>query len=121
MINEKVIGLVDNEVIKQAEVQTSALKLKGDSQDIEVDATYDSSFSDKTSLLIISDNTNEASAIISIHNAAGTATLTKLAGSANIGIVKDAASKLNVYVEGGVIVVQNKLAALANVTVKEYK
>lgn len=71
-------------------------------------------------LYIATDETNDNSAVISVINTAGTLTTGTIATPTGIGPTKDVASKMNVYIEGGVITVQNNTGGPIDATVKVY-
>ena len=116
MINSKTIGASGD---KLAEVQTAGASLKGLSISAGAADTVATELSG-TGLFLVTDSTNEDSAVIAVHAAGGTSTPTKLSGAASIAVAKDTASKLNIYFEGGVLKVQNNLAAEVEVSIKFY-
>lgn len=102
--------------------QTQAVSMEGQKEaELAVDGTF-IVIAGKygTGRLVVTDETNSESAVFSLHQASGVPVTAKSYGSAAINATKDNASTINVYVESGEVVVQNKLAASADINVKAY-
>lgn len=96
-------GIVDGQVIDskvRKEGVTPAVTLAS----AEV---YTSPIANFTGQIVVVDKTNESSAVATCHVHNGVQVISSVTGSANIGSAADTASKLNVYVAGGSVTIQN--------------
>lgn len=105
---------------KYSESEQQAVKVAGYSETLANAEVLTSDIDEKTGLLLVEDNTNDNGGVVSLHNNGGTATPTKQAGAAAITIAKDTASSVNVYVEDGVVKVQNLTGGAIDLTLKGY-
>jgi hypothetical protein len=69
---------------------------------------------------IVSDDTTGDGGTISVIETAGTLSTVKLSGPAVITVTKDTASSVNVYIEDGVLKVQNLTGGAIDLTVKPF-
>lgn len=108
-MEKRVIGVVGGEVIDQNIERTGvspAITLANA-------GVFDTEASAVTGHLLIVDATAESSAIAICHINAGAQVIASITGSSDISDTKDTASKVNVYVEGGTIQIQNLTGAEA--------
>jgi hypothetical protein len=103
---------------KVANLDAMGVESGGFKNTLAAAATADSGIDAKVGTFYVVDETNDNSAIVHVHDNGGTMVLAKAAGATNIDVVKDTASKVNIYFEGGTLNVQNNTAAEAIVTVK---
>lgn len=117
-IHTKSLGASGAEVLV---AQSEAVSMSGQKEEgLAVDAVLEVIASSGTGQLSITDETNGDSAVFSLHQASDASVIAKSYGSALIGDTKDNAATINVYVEGGVVKIQNKLAAAVDINVKAY-
>ena len=100
--------------------QTEAISMEGQKETMAVDGVSIIIASQGTGQLVVTDETNSQSAVFNLHQLAGVPVIAKAYGSAAINAAKDNATTVNVYVEAGVVYVQNKTVAEASVNVKAY-
>ena len=105
---------------RHAEAEAVGVKTAGKTETLADDGVLVTAIDNTTGVLLVEDLTNENSAVISVHNAAGTPTPTKVNGAASIAVAKDNADTLNAYYEDGVVKVQNLLGEEIEVNVKAY-
>lgn len=105
---------------RYAESECAGVLTAGNDATLADEGVLTTALAIKTGLVTVSDETNEKSAVFTVHNAGGTVTVTKLNGDAALTKTKDTASSVNLYVEDGVFKVQNLTGAEANVIVKNY-
>lgn len=101
------------EAVVNGETVTSEIRTNGVSPEetLAIDGVFDTGIEDLTGYLTIKDVTNESTSIALCHLHNGAQVIESISGSANIGSAKNTASKLNAYVEGGIIKIQNKTGA----------
>lgn len=105
---------------RHAEGEAVGVLLAGKTATLADAAVVASAIDATTGILLVEDTTNGNSAVVSVHNAAGTPTLTKVNGVAGIAVAKDTATSINVYIEDGVIKVQNSTGAELDIVIKAY-
>lgn len=105
---------------RHAEAEAVGILLAGKQATLADAAVAVSELDTTTGIVLVEDTTNGDSAVISVHNAGGTPALGKVAGVAGIAVAKDTASSVNVYIEDGVIKVQNSTGAEIDVVLKAY-
>lgn len=105
----KVEGVVDGQVI-DSKIRKAGVTPAQTLADAEV---YTSPIEGYTGQIVVVDETNESSAVATCHVHAGDQVISSVTGSANIGDAADTASKLNVYVAGGFVTIQNLTGAEA--------
>lgn len=105
---------------RYASAEVEGVLTSGKDATIAAAAVATSDLDITTGLITVEDTTNGKSAVISAHNAAGTTTLSILNGDAIFSVAEATASKINVYVEAGVVKVQNNTGAEIDVNVKAY-
>lgn len=97
---KKAEALVNGEVIDSCDLITGVKPVLT----IADGDAYDTGVEGFTGTIIVE---GEDSAIVTCYQTAGAQVIGSVTGGANVSDTKDTASKLNVYVEGGSIVVQN--------------
>jgi hypothetical protein len=101
-------------------VEAIGASMRGETISLETTIIGTPQIQTGTGNLVVTNVTAENSAVISLHLAAGVPVVSKLYGAASITITKDNASTINVYVDAGVIKIQNNLATTAEINVKSY-
>lgn len=100
--------------------QHEGLEVKGDiSLAVADDAVITTEFTE-AGIYIVSDDTTENTAIISVINTAGTLSTVSTAAPTAIGVTQGVDAKMNVYIAGGFITVENKMGGDIDITVKPY-
>ena len=116
-LNSKALSSSGKSVL---EVQHEGISVKGDIS-LELDDTqvFTTDF-DSVGMYIITTETVGDGGLFSVIKTAGTLSTSDISTPAIITMVKDTASSLNIYIEDGVVKVQNLTGEAPDVTIKPY-
>lgn len=124
-MNERILGFISDESVRETTVPTATARITGISADIDNNDTLETQIAPVTGFFIVAigtANNNDESAIITVHLEEREPVLAILAGDTDaFSITEDNANTFNVYYTENIgIVLQNNTGVNVTATFKAY-